>query len=108
MNGPVKLTARQRKALIDAEKVILAVLDREGEVLMTSFHHGWSSICATYFTPSGVQFSSLWTGPECTLADKVERALEHRFHEETNADQLKAERIERLKSELATLTGEAA
>lgn len=107
MVGPIKLTKKQRNILVAAERVIIEVLDREGEVLMTSFHQGWTGVSATYFAPSGTQYGDLWTGTGCTLADKIECALEHRFNEEGRAEFAKADRIERLKRELAALTGEA-
>jgi|GEM_PF-7104215 len=104
-----QLTDEQRKTLEDYDALIKELFAASGENLMTSFHAGWNDISITYFTPNRVQHSSLWTANgDNTFAGKIQRALDLRAEEDANADKIKAERIEQLRGELATLTGEAA
>ena len=103
-----QLTDEQRKTLNDAEQIMREFFDRKSESFLISFHAGWKEFSICYFTPNKVQHSSLWQ-PECdnTFADKIAYALELRADEDGRADQIKAERVEKLREELAALTGDA-
>ncbi len=97
------LTDQQRETLNAAEQILVDLLV-SGEVLMFSLHAGWTSVSTTYFTPNHVQHTSLWRDGCKALADKIDYALELRADEEGRAEQIKADRVAKLKAELADLT----
>lgn len=102
------LTAAERETLNAAERIIKERFQHSEETLMFSWHGNFrGGFSTTYFTPNKVQHGSLWVADsENALADKIDRALELRADEEGRADQIKAERVETLRKELAALTGE--
>ncbi|ANI79042.1 hypothetical protein [Sphingobium sp. EP60837] len=99
------LTQADRDTLIAAEQILVRALKHDSEVLMFSLHGRWEAMSATYFTPSEKQHSFL---SGVTLADKIDECLAIRADEEGRADEIRAERVERLRQELASLTGQAA
>lgn len=102
MPEPKTLTAEQRDTLNAAEQILRELL-LPGEVIMTSLHAGWETLSVSYWTPNHVQHTSLWRSGATCFADKIDYALELRADEEGRADQLKAERIAKIKAELASL-----
>jgi hypothetical protein len=96
------LTDQQRETLNAAEQILRDMLVAN-EVLMFSLHAGWDGMSVSYFTPNRVQYTSLWRTGAVNLADKIDYALELRADEAGRADQIKAQRIAKLKAELATL-----
>lgn len=103
-----RLTDEQRQTLNAAEQILVGLLV-PGEVLMFSIHHGWDALSTTYFSPSDVQYGSLWSADgDNSVSGKIDRALAIRADEAANADKVKAERVERLRKELADLTSEVA
>ncbi len=97
------LTQAERDTLNAAEQILLRKLAVPGEVVMTSLHAGWQNVSVSYFTPNHVHHTSLWR-PGCeTLADKIDYALELKAGEEGRAEQIKRERIAKLKAELDAL-----
>ncbi len=105
----MELTNKHRATLDEAERILIGLLVDEEEVLMFSLHGGWEGLSTTYFTPNKVQHG-IWptlSNGRPTLSDKITRALEIRAEEESQADEARAERIERLRDELERLTGES-
>lgn len=102
------LTEEERATLDAAERIMVGALESKKETVMLSLHGGWKGFTLCYFTPEKEQHSGIWTGDGCSLSRKVQRALDLRSAEEGRADEIKARRIERLKADLAELTGEAA
>ncbi len=96
------LTDAERETLNAAEQILINTLV-PAEVLMFSLHHGWKQMSATYFTPNNVQHSQLWNPEDSTLAGKVAHALSIRADENGRADQIRADRIAQLKTELDAL-----
>lgn len=105
MAQAVALTDQQRDTLNESEQILVDLLV-PGEVLMFSLHAGWKNISTSYFTPNRVQHTSLWQPGIDRLASKIDYALELRADEEGRAEQIKADRVAKLKAELADLTGE--
>lgn len=103
-----QLTAKERKALNDAEQVLKDRFVIPGESLLFSFHAGWEGVSTTYFTPNRVQHGQVWDPENRSLAGKIGQCLSIRMEEEGRAEQIKAERIERLRKELADLTDQVA
>lgn len=99
-----QLTAKERKALNDAEQVLKDRFAIAGESLLFSFHAGWEGVSTTYFAPNRVQHGQVWDPEDRSLAGKIGQCLVIRMEEEGRAEQIKAERIERLRKELANLT----
>ena len=92
----------QRETMNAAEKLLVDMLI-PGEVMMFSLHAGWTTVSMSYFTPNGVQHTSLWRSDCENLADKIDYALELRADEEGRAEQIRVERVAKLKAELAAL-----
>lgn len=105
MAQAVTLTDQQRETLNAAEKILVDLLV-PGEVLMFSLHAGWASMSTSYFTPNHVQHTSLWRSGCKAIADKIDYALELRADEEGRGEQIKADRVAKLRAELADLTAD--
>lgn len=108
METQIQLTDEQRKTLVDAEQILIGLLREKNESLLFSLHCGWKGISVTYFTPHKEQHGSVYPFADCTLADKMQEALNIRAAEDARPDHAKTARIERLRKEIAELTGEAA
>lgn len=102
------LTKKERATLDAAEQILVGLLESKEEVVMLSLHGGWKGFTLTYFTPEKVQHGGIWTGEGCSFSSKVQKALDLRFAEEGRSEERRAWRIERLKADLARLTGEEA
>lgn len=98
-----RLTAAERETLNAAEQILIEHFSTAGDVLMFSLHQGWSDLSICYFTPCGVQHGSVYP-EDWTLAGKLTHCLQLRAEEEARKDQAKADRIDRLRKELADLT----
>jgi len=103
----ITLSQEDRDTLNAAEQILIKAV-ADGGVIMTSLHSGWDSSSVSYFTPRGVQHTSLWVPEDRTLAGKVEKALAIKADEAGRADEIKVKRIADLKAELAALTEEQA
>ena len=99
-----QLTAKERKTLNEAEQILKDRFVVPGESLLFSFHAGWEGVSTTYFTPKKVQHGQVWDPEDRTLAGKIAVCIGIRMDEEGRAEQIKAERIERLRKELSDLT----
>lgn len=102
-----KLTDKERETLNDAMAIILAnTPDGANWMLSAQNYHGTPGDGVTYFDSHHRQHSSLWAR-DCTFADKIEMgiAIEATI---PPPEAIRADRIERLRKELAKLTGEAA
>lgn len=108
MEAKMELTDKQRAVLNEAEQILVSIIRHKNEVLMLSLHAGWERFSTTYFTPNEVQHGGIWVSDKPGFAAKVDRIMEIRAEEDGRADDIRAERIERLRAELASLTGEAA
>lgn len=97
-----------RETLVKAEQILVGLLRSKNETLMFSLHHGWENISVTYFTPHKEQHSSVWPFAGANLADKMAEVLMIRATEDARPDAAKTERVERLRKELAELTGASA
>lgn len=98
------LTQAERDTLNAAEQILIKIV-ANGGVIMTSLHKGWDTTSVTYFTPGNTQHTSIYNRADQSLAGKIDKCLALRAEEEGRAEQIKAERIARLKTELAALTG---
>jgi hypothetical protein len=102
-----QLTAEQHKTLNDAMEIILANTALGASwMLSAQNYHGTPGNDVTYFDSHHRQHSSLWER-DCTFADKIEMgiAIEATI---PPPEVVRAERVERLRKELAELTGEVA
>lgn len=102
------LNEAERETLNAAMAILTAHTPQPASWLLSvSNYHGTPSCSATYFDTAKTQHTGLWA-PDCTFADKVQMALDIEAEVETDAEARRAARVERLRSELAALTGEAA
>lgn len=101
------LTEAERETLNAAMDIILANTPPNASWSFGANHWHGSRDCgvATYFSVEREQHSFL-AGP--TFADMIADGLARQEFEDDNRDTLRAIRIERLKGELAKLTGEPA
>ena len=105
---PNYFTEAERGTLNAAEQIITKRFGANSEVLMFSFHAGWEGISVTYFSPNNVQTGGVWPAEDRTLAGKLNECLTIRADEEGRADQIRDQRIEQLRAELANLTDQVA
>lgn len=101
------LTQAERDTLNAAEQILIKHLIASKESLMISLHHGWKAMELSYFTPSGAQHTWVEDFDDATFAGKISKALAIRADEDGRADQIKAQRIAKLKAELASLDAAA-
>mgnify|MGYP001029471873 CR=1 FL=1 len=102
-----QLTQEERDTLNAAMEIIERVTAQKTswQICVARYSECLFTFDVTYFDSAGGQHS--WVRGQ-TLADKVQTAVALEGKVETDAEKLRLAQIERLKSQLAALTGEAA
>lgn len=103
----ITLSQEDRDTLNGAEQILLKAV-ADGGVFMISLHSGWDSCTLTYFTPDHIQHTHVDDWDDDTLAGRISKALAIKADEAGRADEIKAERIAKLKAELSALTEQQA
>lgn len=103
-----QLTKAERDTLNAAMEIIFANTPKGSHWMLSAMNYNGKpagDVC--YFDSNKTQHSNLWS-PDCTFADKIQKAVDIEAYAEANAQKAHAFRIESLRKQLATLTGEAA